>query len=294
MAFKLKDDAKELLKYFLIFGTIASLSGIIHYIIYVLPLSGRLGFFVHPLTSGGMTMIISILLVSVLANKQSPKRWKIGSAIGLVSSLTALLATSSRSSWLGFILGVIIVSIFIRKEVIYFLIIGLFGFFILAPQSVHERIESIWNPNHHNNIGRLNMWETGIEIWKDYPVFGVGDRDLKEIYVQYKQVGDNEPGGHLHNTIIMWLVTTGIVGFLAVMFLIFRIILGLWKTYQSGTDWFTQVLSIGVFASFFGFLLNGMFEWNFGDSEIVTYVSILLGLCWIVLNSNLEAKNRNV
>ena len=282
IAFNKVDDVQQLIKYFLIVGVITSAVSIVNFLIFVLPEGGRLIMFTHYMTSGGMTMMLSLLLLGFSVGSGIPKKWRLFSLIGLVICLMALVATSTRSSWLGFILGAIIIALFKKKELIYILIIGIIGFFFLAPASVQDRIESIWNPKHPNNVGRLNMWETGIEIWKDNKWFGVGDHDLKEIYAAYKKADDNETGGHLHNTIVMWLVTTGVLGFATVIIFISTIILTLIRTIKKSEEWFSKSLTVSVLACFSGFLLNGMFEWNFGDSEIITYISILLGFCWII------------
>jgi len=289
--FDTKEDAKELLKYFLIFGVITSAASITQYIVSNGEIE-RLTMFTHYMTAGGMLMTLSLLMIPVVITKGSPKSWKIFSGVGLLITLPALILTSTRSSWLGFILGVIIIGIMMRKEIIYLLLVGIVVFFFFAPQNMKERVESIWNLNHPNNIGRLHMWEGGIEIWKNNPILGVGDHDLKTEYAKYRKPAENEDGGHLHNIVIMWLATGGLLGLSAMLFLLYQIGYGLLKTYHSGNDWITSSISMGGFACFFGYLLNGMFEWNFGDTEIVTYMGLIYGYSWIVLKDNTKNEKR--
>lgn len=291
IAFNSIDDVKQLIRLFLFAGTATALGSIFYYILIVMPEGGRLLMFTHYMTSGGMTMMLSLILLAFSIGGNIPRNWRILSLIGLLICLIALVATSTRSSWLGFLLGASVIGILMKKELIYIMIVGVIAFFFLAPLSVQDRIESIWNPSHPNNVGRLHMWGTGIEIWKDNIWFGVGDHDLKSVYAEYKKPGDNETGGHLHNTIVMWLVTTGIIGFAAVLFFIFTVTSAIIKTIKLSDDWFSKALGSGILACFSGFLLNGLFEWNFGDSEIVTYISVLLGLCWIIYQSKLKSGN---
>lgn len=283
--FRTKDDARELLKYFLIFGVLTSAASIIQFVSSQGEIE-RLTMFTHYMTAGGMLMTLSLMMIPVLLTKGTPVIWKVFSGIGLSITISALIMTSTRSSWLGFILGVIVIGIMMRKEIIYLLLIGIAVFFFFAPQHIKERVESIWDLNHPNNIGRLHMWEGGIEIWKDNPVLGVGDHDLKAEYAKYRKPAENEDGGHLHNIVIMWLATGGIVGFSAMVFLLYQIGSGLIKTYRSGNDWITRSVASGGFACLFGFLLNGMFEWNFGDTEIITYMGLIYGFSWIILADN--------
>lgn len=293
IAFHSVDDVRQLIKAFLVFGVLTSFGSIIYFVLVVSPSDpngGRLLMFTHYMTSGGMTMMLSLLLFSFVINPNTTKKWRIYTSIGLLICITALVLTSTRSSWLGFLLGASIISIIVKKEILYILIVSIVLFFFLAPQSVQDRIESIWNPNHPNNVGRLHMWETGIEIWKDNKWFGVGDHDLKAVYAKYKKADDTEEGGHLHNTLVMWLVTTGIFGITSVLAFIGFLFYGLIRTLKQSETELEKSVTIGVLACFSGFLLNGLFEWNFGDSEIVTYISILLGLCWIIYNDQQKRK----
>lgn len=282
LAFSKRDDVKELFRIFLLIGGVTMMVGLVLFIVTFTEINSRMTLFTHYMTTGGMTMIVSLMALATLIHPKTPTKWRWFVAGVFLFSLASLLATSTRSSWLGFGLGVIILGILIRKETIYFLIAMVVAFYLFAPQNYLDRAASIVDPWHPNNVGRLNMWTTGFEIWKDYPVLGVGDHDLKKIYAEYKQPDDWEEGGHLHNTVVMWLVTTGVVGLLVTVTFLFYTMWNLFTIWRKETDWLGASVSSGTLAVFFGFLLNGLFEWNFGDAEIVTYLSLLLGLNWIL------------
>jgi O-antigen ligase len=108
---------------------------------------------------------------------------------------------------------------------------------------------------------------------------GVGDIDLGNLYRKYKDAHLKENFGHLHNNFMQWLVTLGIVGFIAVLFLMVSILRINAKIYSEVKDEpFASSFALGSIASFIGFLASGLGEYNFGDQEIITMVWFSLGL----------------
>lgn len=130
-----------------------------------------------------------------------------------------------------------------------------------------------------SNFSRLALWRAGLLIFKDHPLFGVGDIDLADLYKQYKRNYDKEIQGHMHNNYIHLLVTLGIFGFTAVMFLLLKIFLIHIKNYSvlKGEP-FAGSYTLGAAGSFVAFLVAGLTEWNFGDHEIITMIWFMLAL----------------
>jgi O-antigen ligase len=107
---------------------------------------------------------------------------------------------------------------------------------------------------------------------------GIGDIGTEHLWSKYADPGWN-PEGHLHNNVIMWLVTLGLVGCSALV----GLFVTLWKVMSSierslQDDWFLGSLSLGSLAVVAGFHVNGLFEWNFGDAEIIMLIWAVAGL----------------
>jgi len=142
-----------------------------------------------------------------------------------------------------------------------------------------NRFLSIVDPYHETNLERINQWKTGWTIFKNNPFFGVGDIDLKDVYAKYKEYYLKENFGHLHNNYIHFLVILGGIGFLIVMFMLFKILQLHLKIYRTVKDIpFVSSYALGATAAFVGFLISGLGEWNFGDQEIITMIWFTLGL----------------
>jgi len=142
-----------------------------------------------------------------------------------------------------------------------------------------SRLLSIFDPYIPSNFNRIALWRAGFEIFKDYPLFGVGDIDLAEYYKQYKRPYDKEIQGHMHNNFIHFLVTLGLFGLLALLFLFTKMIIIDFKIYKKVKDQpFLSSLALGTLASFCGILAAGLTELNFWDHEIQTLVWFTFGL----------------
>lgn len=142
-----------------------------------------------------------------------------------------------------------------------------------------SRLLSTFDPYIPSNFSRFALWRTGWLIFKDYPLVGVGDIDLADLYKQYKRNYDKEIQGHMHNNYIHLLVTLGILGFIATMFLLLKIlIIHVKNYYKLKGEPFAESYALGSAGSFAAFLVSGLTEWNFGDHEIITMVWFMLAL----------------
>lgn len=240
---------------------------------------GRLHLFQHYMTTGGLKMIVGLLLVPFFLSSGIAKNDRGLFFSSFVIILLALVLTNTRSAWLGFVAGVIVISALQYRKMLFVLVGLIFVFFLFAPEQQIDRAKSIVDLSHPNNIGRVKMWTTGLEMWKDKPFFGFGDIDLYSSYSRYRTPDIDEPAGHLHNTFIHLLVTMGAVGFVVVMFLFYKIVRMEFDVFSHHKqDPIVRSVALGAMAVFAGFLMNGIFEWNFGDHEIMVFVWFTVGL----------------
>lgn len=146
-------------------------------------------------------------------------------------------------------------------------------------ESKQSRLLGMFDPYHQSNFTRLALWQAGIKIFIDHPIFGVGDIDLANYYKQYKKPHHKEIQGHLHNNFFHVLATLGLFGLLAVMFLLLKIIMIDWKIFKQLKDTpFASSYALGALAAFCGFIVSGLTELNFWDHEITTLIWFTFGL----------------
>lgn len=275
-------NTKQKFEWFLVllFGTTAFLSVIE---VILVPTIGehisRLAVFQHYMTAGGLKMFILLLLLPFIAEKTAPLKLRLLALSASLPTFIALIFTQTRSSWLGFFAGGIAVGALKNKKLLIALPVGIALFLLFAPHDFQSRAASIFDPTLGSNRTRIQMITTGWHMFLDRPIFGTGDIDLKQLYVTYTEPIDPAEGGHLHNNLMMLLVTLGAVGFAAVMALFIKILLVEWNAFkQTKHHWLFGSVTLGCIAAYIGFHVNGLFEWNFGDHEIAVLLWFTVGL----------------
>jgi O-antigen ligase len=254
----------------------------------------RLNVFQHYMTTGGLKMIVSLLMLPFLLDKGFSRKTRGVLAALFIPVFVALVLTQTRSSWLGFLCGALIIGV-VKNRTFIFAILGFVVLFVFfAPATLQNRALSVVNPYDPSNNLRLRMWGTGWRIFCDHPVVGIGDTDIKQTYIQYTTPIDKEEGGHLHNNFVMLAVTLGLIGFSAVMAIFIRVIIYEFSVLRKAAAYpFARSIVLGAVAVFFGFQVNGLFEWNYGDQEIVTFFWFTLGLTIAITRHARHAMSEN-
>ena len=142
-----------------------------------------------------------------------------------------------------------------------------------------SKLNSIWDPLVPSNTVRFALWRIGWEIFKDFPVFGVGDIHLQEYHKQYRRYYEKEIHGHLHNNFVHVLAVLGLFGFLAVCFMLIKMYIINFRIYKKDKEKkFISSYSLGVIGAFTAFIISGLTEMNIFDHEIITLVYFTFAL----------------
>lgn len=246
-------------------------------------LAGRVSLRQHYMTSGGLLMMVGAFSVAY-AVSSAPWRIRLCAAFATLSIILTMIFTYTRSSWLGFIGSLIIIGMILSRKTIAVFLLAAALLLALGPADLRDRAMSIVDPQHARNLERTYMWQSGLAIIRDYPWTGVGDIDFNKIYARYKSPQARESAGHLHNNFLMLGATLGLPGLLAMLALFARIIAVELNIVRrvAPASWFCRSTAVAAFACFIGFQINGLFEWNFGDTEIAMLLWFTIGLALAV------------
>ena len=253
--------------------------GIWKYMAGVGGLSGRLKLFHHYMTSGGILMIVALITFAFIVVR-APRRIRIVALIGVVVVLLPLIFTFTRSAWLGLLAGMMFMCALQNRKVMVGIGVLVAAFIFLAPSSMKDRAASAFDHSHPRNVERVYMWKAGAEMIRDNPVTGVGDIDLAKLYEEYRPPESQEIRRHMHNNFIMFGVLWGVPGLLLFLILFSRILVSEVRIFVSvpQEEWLLRGTALGALGTFAGFHVAGLFEWNFGDAEIVMLFWMTVGL----------------
>ena len=175
---------------------------------------------------------------------------RLAAGAALIPVGISLYATVTRGAYLAAAAGVVLIACVRNWKILIPLTILVIAIGLFAPPYVTGRLQSIVDLHHPENETRFLLWSTGLKIFADHPITGVGDIDLGVLLKQYAGPGYSGQWGHLHNVGIHILVTLGVVGALAALALFVRIGVEEWRIYRRvREDWFAGSLRLGPLRS---------------------------------------------
>jgi len=231
----------------------------------------------NSVTTGGITVLMSGFALALVLRSRD-KNLRLGAGMAALLSAACLFFTNTRGAWLGFLVALVVLSAAANWRLLLLLPVLIVVGYFAVPQTQKVRVRGFFDPNWESNRNRLTWWRTGVEIFKHHPIVGIGDVGTEREYVKYRRSPDEQPVGHMHNNFLHIAVTLGLVGLAGFTFMLGKIFVFLWRVYRSARDELIAAIALAGFALFLGFNVNGLFEWNFGDQEVVTILWFLVGL----------------
>jgi len=215
----------------------------------------------HVMTYSGLLMVIA--LVALVLWLHEPKS---GVLLGVTMVTTlSLLLTFTRSVWVGWGAAVLVLLTLRRPRWLVFAPGVAILILCFLPLPVFSRLVSVFDTKQSSNLDRIRMVQAGVEIIKDNPTLGVGPANIKEVYPLYRK--PDAPRfriPHLHNNVVQLWAERGIVGLAAYLLLLALFLRECARGWNgAGGRW----AEVGV-AVVVALAAAGMFEFNFGDTEV--------------------------
>jgi len=256
-------------------GAVAAVFGIVQYGILEYDSLGQRprGSLGHYMTYSGLLMLVIGLAAARLLFGQTNRVW---AALVLPALVVALTLTLTRSAWVGACAGIGLLLVIRDRRLLAAIPVVAAIFIAFAPPVVTDRFYSTFDLQDPTNRDRFAMARAGGRMIRDYPLTGVGPDMVQQVYADYRDAGGvNEVNPHLHNVPLHIAAERGLPA-LAVW---------LWFIAVATRDLFvglrrpeSRALAAGGLAGMASMLTAGMFEYNFGDSEFLMLLLVLLTL----------------
>ncbi|HEX9160548.1 MAG TPA: O-antigen ligase family protein [Thermoanaerobaculia bacterium] len=239
----------------------------------------------HVMTYSGMLLPVSLLIVVLAMRRRSVWLFACGAVVSF-----ALLLTFTRSVWLGWIVALFAVLLLNRSMWIAFALPLLIFSITFMPEAMFGRLVSSFDVKQSSNLDRIRMAEAGIEMIKDHPVLGVGPANVKEIYPLYRKAdAPRFRPPHLHNNIIQLWAERGIVAVAAYLILLALFLRECARGWRGpGREFAEAGVAITV-----GVAYAGLFEFNFGDTEVFLIMLELFALVIASIEAAADAPATN-
>jgi O-antigen ligase len=225
------------------------------------------------MTFAGLMMLVTNVAVARLLFTRHNRVWP---GLTLPPVVAALILSLTRSAWIGAAAGVAFQ--LSRRDYRW---IGLLPVVVVltlavAPIELTNRAYSIFDTQDETRRDRIAMFQMGVEMIGDHPVFGVGPDMVREVYASYRPMTAIQPENpHLHNVPLQIAAERGLPALAIWLWFIVALILGLIESFRRGRHRMLAAAALGGICSM---ITAGMFEYNFGDSEFLMLFLVLMTL----------------
>jgi hypothetical protein len=239
------------------------------------------GFFSIYMTFGGVLAVILTLTLPRLPYF----KWRLAAAGGWLVGAVGLALTLVRGAWVGFAAGVALLACMVRRRGLVLVGVGLASAAVLAVPGGWRRAASIADLTDPTARERLAMLSAGLALVTEHPVAGIGPGQVRRLYPEYAPPhAVRRHTSHLHNTPLQIAVERGLVG-LALWLWIFAAFfvrsVGIWRRLPADAAQ-DRALVAGCVAATAALLVGSLFEYNFGDTEVLLVAMSVMALPFVI------------
>jgi O-antigen ligase len=205
-----------------------------------------------------------------------------------------LALTYVRGAWLGFAAGAVaaVAGLGRRGVIAAVALVLLTAAMLVGLPGVSARLRTIGDAADDTTRDRLAMLQAGRRLAIEHPLTGVGPGQVKTLYPSVATAEAlRRSTSHLHNTPLQIVVERGVIGlviwlWIFVAFLVRGAALLRRLPPEAGGD---RALVLGSLAAVVTFLVGGLFEYNFGDTEVLLVALALMALPFALVSERQPA-----
>ena len=221
--------------------------------------------------------LASMAILVCLMGVPSLRLWKPLLAAALAAQSLGMVLHCKRGVWAAFLLSVLFMGGWTRRWKPAFAVLAVAAAILLHP-AVRARVADVRALVRDDAGGRIALWtDVAPALLPRYP-FGMGwcavtHDDLSPLADYLQPTLD-----HLHNNLLQVALETGWLGLAAWLAWMGTAFVVMGHNARGGTDGLPRAFHVGILGAFTGLMVNGLVEYNFGDTEILMLFCFLMGL----------------
>jgi putative inorganic carbon (hco3(-)) transporter len=257
------------------------------------------GFMSQWMTYSGLLMLVLVLLAAyALCTGIRQHKWVIPVGALIV---VALVFSLTRNTWAGAMAGIVVLLILRRPWAIAVLIAAVLVFYLVSPGIIKQRLQSGLDAKDTTTRTRIECFWTATRMIQDNPWLGVGPKNVKFEALKYRREHEFPDWAyqHMHNNFLQIAAETGIPGLIIWLWFMIRLAWDALRCYrQANSNSFSGgeglkrealTASSAALAAWAALLVAGLFEYNFGDSEVLTLFLFIVSAPYAFMVSRSKA-----
>ena len=250
------------------------------------------GFMSHWNTFAAQEMFALLMLAAYLFFAPPARRRWIWFVCAGVMCLAVLLA-ETRAVWIGLLVGGLYLLWFWKRWLVAAVPVLIVAGYFAAPAVIQDRFNSLLHPTGvDSNAFRVITWRAGLRMIEAHPLLGIGPEGPKYHFEDWIPADVPRPlpsgwYGHLHNIYLQYAAERGIPVLLVLLWLLGRMLYDFGTALRAlppgRTD--ARFLLHGGVAVILAALAEGFFEYNLGDSEVLTMFLVVVACAYRAVDS---------
>ncbi|HEY1435386.1 MAG TPA: O-antigen ligase family protein [Thermoanaerobaculia bacterium] len=220
----------------------------------------------HYMTFSGIALLSACLLLGFALEARG--RWRVLGFVSVVP-LTAVLLTFTRNAYVGIVAALLLYAAVRRPSSLAWIAAGLIVVYLAAPEGIRERIRSTADLSDSTNRDRIAMVRAGGRMVGENPVFGLGNDMVQPYYPLYRDAdAPRWDVPHLHNNVVQLAAANGLFAAAAYLAIVGLFLARTIALVRRGDGPLRTALWAGALLAGSAITVAGLFEYNFGDTEV--------------------------
>jgi O-antigen ligase len=254
-------------------GAVSAAYGIFQYAILHYDIHNRArGTLGHYMTFSGLVMlVIGVALARILFGRRD----RLWAALVMPALAVAVTVTFTRSATVGACVAAALLLSLKDFRLLALLPIVTAGLLAVSGPDLTSRFASIFDLNNPTNRDRVAMVKEGGRMVRAHPLLGVGPNMVETFYAEYRGADAVEQTNpHLHNVPVQIAAEYGLLALAAWIWFVVVLMMDLTREFRAGR----RMAAAAALAATSAMLAAGMFEYNFGDSEFLMLLLLVVTL----------------
>jgi O-antigen ligase len=243
-------------------------------------------------------MHVCLPLAMVLLTYKQKRTWIFWCSLAAVVLVGAsIITTFTRGAWIAMACAWFVMALIAAPRVAALLTIAgitLTGAAATLSETFRLRLFSLIDPTYTSNSERWFLWKANWEMFKDYPILGLGYSENENRAGEYvTRMGKPDAfKGHAHNNYLQFLSGTGITGLITYLFIIsfmLYITYRLWRSLPKDAIW-PRAIALGALGAQIHLHVGGFTECNFKAGA--TNHNVMMVWALVIAMSALNAKRK--